>query len=101
VLAVWGGAAGSIYMLGMVHAVQRFAGPARTLGMALLNTAYLLGGALGAPLGGWRWRRFRDGGCWWGWRGVARSQRNDRPARRFPRIGLKRLDHNGMRAKLY
>jgi MFS family permease len=52
VLAVWGGAAGSIYTLGMVRAVQRFAGPARALGMAWLNTAYLLGGALGAPLGG-------------------------------------------------
>lgn len=52
VLAVWGGAAGSIYTLGMVRAVQRFAGPARALGMAGLNTAYLLGGALGAPLGG-------------------------------------------------
>ncbi|MDB5413722.1 MAG: transporter [Rubritepida sp.] len=52
VLAVWGGAAGAIYTLGMVRAVQRFAGPARALGMAGLNTAYLLGGALGAPLGG-------------------------------------------------
>nr|WP_314074145.1 MFS transporter [uncultured Roseococcus sp.] len=52
VLAIWGGAAGSIYTLGMVHAVQRFAGPARALGMAGLNTAYLLGGAVGAPLGG-------------------------------------------------
>jgi MFS family permease len=52
VLAVWGGAAGSIYTLGMVRAVQRFAGPARALGMAGLNTAYLLGGAFGAPLGG-------------------------------------------------
>ncbi|WP_421990872.1 MFS transporter [Roseococcus sp.] len=52
VLAVWGGAAGSIYTLGMVRAVQRFAGPARALGMAGLNTAYLLGGAVGAPLGG-------------------------------------------------
>lgn len=52
VLAIWGGAAGAIYTLGMVRAVQRFAGPARALGMAGLNTAYLLGGALGAPLGG-------------------------------------------------
>jgi len=52
VLAVWGGAAGAIYTLGMVRAVQRFAGPARALGMAGLNTAYLLGGAIGAPLGG-------------------------------------------------
>jgi len=52
VLAIWGGAAGSIYTLGMVRAVQRFAGPARALGMAGLNTAYLLGGAVGAPLGG-------------------------------------------------
>jgi MFS family permease len=52
VLAVWGGAAGSIYTLGMVRAVQRFAGPARALGMAGLNTAYLFGGAIGAPLGG-------------------------------------------------
>jgi len=52
VLAVWGGAAGAIYTLGMVRAVQRFAGPARALGMAALNTAYLLGGAIGAPLGG-------------------------------------------------
>ena len=52
VLAVWGGAAGSIYTLGMVRAVQRFAGPARAMGMASLNTAYLLGGALGAPIGG-------------------------------------------------
>ncbi|WP_424814785.1 MFS transporter [Roseococcus sp. YIM B11640] len=52
VLAIWGGAAGSIYTLGMVRAVQRFAGPARALGMAGLNTAYLTGGALGAPLGG-------------------------------------------------
>ncbi len=52
VLAVWGGAAGSIYTLGMVRAVQRFAGPARAMGMAGLNTAYLLGGAIGAPMGG-------------------------------------------------
>ena len=52
VLALWGGAAGAIYTLGMVRAVQRFAGPARAIGMAGLNTAYLLGGALGAPLGG-------------------------------------------------
>ncbi|MBY0339256.1 MAG: MFS transporter [Acetobacteraceae bacterium] len=52
VLAVWGGAAGAIYTLGMIRAVQRFAGPARAFGMAGLNTAYLLGGALGAPLGG-------------------------------------------------
>lgn len=52
VLAAWGGAAGAIYTLGMVRAVQRFAGPARGLGMAGLNTAYLLGGALGAPLAG-------------------------------------------------
>lgn len=52
VLAVWGGAAGAIYTLGMVRAVQRFAGPARALGMAGLNTAYLLGGALGAPVAG-------------------------------------------------
>lgn len=52
VLAVWGGAAGAIYTLGMVRAVQRFAGPARAIGMAGLNTAYLLGGAVGAPLGG-------------------------------------------------
>lgn len=52
VLAIWGGAAGAIYTLGMVRAVQRFAGPARAIGMAGLNTAYLLGGALGAPLGG-------------------------------------------------
>ena len=52
VLAVWGGAAGAIYTLGMVRAVQRFAGPARALGMAWLNTAYLLGGAIGAPFGG-------------------------------------------------
>lgn len=52
VLAVWGGASGAIYTLGMVRAVQRFAGPARALGMAGLNTAYLLGGATGAPLGG-------------------------------------------------
>ena len=52
VLAVWGGAAGSIYTLGMVRAVQRFAGPARAMGMAGLNTAYLLGGAIGAPAGG-------------------------------------------------
>ncbi len=52
VLAVWGGAAGAIYTLGMVRAVQRFAGPARAFGMAGLNTAYLLGGALGAPLAG-------------------------------------------------
>lgn len=51
-LAAWGGAAGSIYTLGMVRAVQRFAGPARAMGMAGLNTAYLLGGAIGAPLGG-------------------------------------------------
>jgi MFS family permease len=52
VLAVWGGAAGAIYTLGMVRAVQRFAGPARALGMAGLNTAYLLGGAVGAPVAG-------------------------------------------------
>lgn len=52
VLAVWGGAAGAIYTLGMVRAVQRFAGPARAFGMAGLNTAYLLGGAVGAPLAG-------------------------------------------------
>jgi len=52
VLAVWGGASGAIYTLGMVRAVQRFAGPARALGMAGLNTAYLLGGATGAPLAG-------------------------------------------------
>ncbi|MCW8084337.1 MFS transporter [Sabulicella glaciei] len=52
VLAAWGGAAGAIYTLGMVRAVQRFAGPARALGMAGLNTAYLLGGAIGAPLAG-------------------------------------------------
>jgi MFS family permease len=52
VLAVWGGAAGAIYTLGMVRAVQRFAGPARALGMAGLNTAYLLGGAAGAPVAG-------------------------------------------------
>lgn len=52
VLAIWGGAAGSIYTLGMVRAVQRFAGPARAVGMAGLNTAYLLGGAIGAPMGG-------------------------------------------------
>ncbi len=52
VLAAWGGAAGAIYTLGMVRAVQRFAGPARAVGMAGLNTGYLLGGALGAPLGG-------------------------------------------------
>jgi MFS family permease len=52
VLAVWGGAAGAIYTLGMVRAVQRFAGPARALGMAGLNTAYLLGGAVGAPISG-------------------------------------------------
>ncbi len=52
VLAAWGGAAGAIYTLGMVRAVQRFAGPARALGMAGLNTAYLLGAGLGAPLGG-------------------------------------------------
>lgn len=51
-LSVWGGAAGAIYTLGMVRAVQRFAGPARAMGMAGLNTAYLLGGAVGAPLGG-------------------------------------------------
>ncbi|MBC7433090.1 MAG: MFS transporter [Rubritepida sp.] len=51
-LALWGGAAGSIYTLGMVRAVQRFAGPARAMGMASLNTAYLLGAAIGAPLGG-------------------------------------------------
>jgi predicted MFS family arabinose efflux permease len=49
---VWGGAAGAIYTLGMVRAVQRFAGPARALGMAGLNTAYLLGGAVGAPVAG-------------------------------------------------
>ncbi|MCX7932468.1 MAG: MFS transporter [Rhodovarius sp.] len=52
VLAVWGGAAGAIYTLGMVRAVQRFAGPARAIGMAGLNTAYLLGGAIGAPVAG-------------------------------------------------
>ena len=52
VLAAWGGAAGSIYTLGMVRAVKRFAGPARAMGIAGLNTAYLLGGAIGAPLGG-------------------------------------------------
>jgi len=52
VLAAFGGAAGAIYTLGMVRAVQRFAGPARAMGMAGLNTAYLLGGALGAPLAG-------------------------------------------------
>lgn len=52
VLALWGGAAGAIYTLGMVRAVQRFAGPARALGMVGLNTAYLLGGAAGAPLAG-------------------------------------------------
>jgi MFS family permease len=52
VLAVWGGAAGAIYTLGMVRAVQRFAGPSRALGMAGLNTAYLLGGAAGAPVAG-------------------------------------------------
>ncbi|RVT92323.1 MFS transporter [Rhodovarius crocodyli] len=51
-LSVWGGAAGAIYTLGMVRAVQRFAGPARAMGMAGLNTAYLTGGAIGAPLGG-------------------------------------------------
>lgn len=51
-LALWGGASGAIYTLGMVHAVQRFAGPSRAIGMAALNTAYLLGGALGAPLAG-------------------------------------------------
>jgi len=51
-LAVWGGAAGAIYTLGMVRAVQRFAGPARAMGMASLNTAYLVGGAIGAPMGG-------------------------------------------------
>jgi MFS family permease len=52
VLALWGGAAGAIYTLGMVRAVQRFAGPARAFGMAGLNTAYLLGGAIGAPAAG-------------------------------------------------
>ncbi len=52
VLAVWGGASGAIYTLGMVRAVQRFAGPARALGMAGLNTASLLGGAIGAPVAG-------------------------------------------------
>lgn len=52
VLTVWGGASGAIYTLGMVRAVQRFAGPARALGMAGLNTAYLLGGATSAPLAG-------------------------------------------------
>jgi len=52
VLAAFGGAAGAIYTLGMVRAVQRFAGPARAFGMAGLNTAYLLGGAVGAPLAG-------------------------------------------------
>jgi MFS family permease len=52
VLAVWGGAAGAIYTLGMVRAVQRFAGPTRALGMAGLNTAYLAGGAIGAPISG-------------------------------------------------
>ncbi|MBB3896626.1 MFS transporter [Roseococcus suduntuyensis] len=52
VLAIWGGAAGAIYTLGMVRAVQRFAGPTRALGMAGLNTAYLAGGALGAPAAG-------------------------------------------------
>jgi MFS family permease len=52
VLAVWGGAAGAIYTLGMVRAVQRFAGPTRALGIAGLNTAYLLGGASGAPVAG-------------------------------------------------
>jgi predicted MFS family arabinose efflux permease len=51
-LAIWGGAAGAIYTLGMVRAVQRFAGPTRALGMAGLNTAYLAGGALGAPAAG-------------------------------------------------
>ncbi len=51
-LAVWGGAAGAIYTLGMVRAVQRLAGPTRALGMAGLNTAYLAGGALGAPASG-------------------------------------------------
>lgn len=51
-LAAWGGAAGAIYTLGMVSAVQRFAGPARAFGMAGLNTAYLLGGAIGAPVAG-------------------------------------------------
>lgn len=52
VLALWGGAAGAIYTLGMVRAVRRFAGPARAMGMAWLSTAYLMGGSLGAPLGG-------------------------------------------------
>jgi MFS family permease len=52
VLALWGGAAGTIYTLGMVRAVQRFAGPARAFGMAGLNTAYLFGGAFGAPVAG-------------------------------------------------
>ena len=51
-LALWGGASGAIYTLGMVRAVQRFAGPARAIGIAGLNTAYLLGGAIGAPLAG-------------------------------------------------
>ncbi|HZH46483.1 MAG TPA: MFS transporter [Roseococcus sp.] len=52
VLALWGGASGAIYTLGMIRAVRRFAGPARAIGIAGLNTAYLLGGALGAPAAG-------------------------------------------------
>ena len=52
VLALWGGAAGAIYTLGMVRAVQRFAASTRALGLAGLNAAYLLGGTLGAPVAG-------------------------------------------------
>ena len=61
-LAIWGGASGAIYTLGMVRAVQLFAGPARAIGMAGLNTAYLLGGATGAPLAG----LMLEGGPGWG-----------------------------------
>jgi predicted MFS family arabinose efflux permease len=52
VLALFGGAGGAFYTLGMVSAAARLAGPGRTVVVSGLNTAYLLGGALGAPAAG-------------------------------------------------